>query len=102
VVYLFPDAKKAVYIAIDRGVARSDDIDYEDSFEVAVQKHGADLVVTVNASVFEELAARLRNKSASVLSGDMRIEGKGLTSSIALKKFMGHFEDSATEFIAPI
>lgn len=101
-VYLFSDIKKAVYIAIDRGVASSEDIEFLDSVEDVLQIHGADLVVTVTAAVFEEIAARLRNKSASVLSGDMRVEGKGITSSIALKKFMNYFEDSAAEFTAAI
>ena len=101
-VYLFTDIKKAVYIAIDRGIASSDDVEYSDSVEDNLKQNGADLVVTVLASVFEEIAARLRNKSASVISGDMRVEGRGLTSSIALKKFMDHFEDSAAEFKAPI
>jgi hypothetical protein len=61
VVYLFPDVEKAVYIAIDRGVARSDDIDYEDSFEDALQKHGADLVVTVNVFFPEICASRVKD-----------------------------------------
>jgi hypothetical protein len=101
IVYQFPDIQRAVAISIRRGVADSVEVPFFDSFE-GHTRDGAEVVATVTSTTFVEIAAMLRNKTGAVMSGDMKVEGKGALSSIALKKFMDNFDDSATPFQAPL
>ena len=99
--YQFPDIQKAVAISIRRGVAGSVEVPFSSSFQTHLSE-GAEVVASVASTHFVEIAAMRRNKMASVLNGDMTVEGKGAMSSLVLKKFMDNFDDSATPFQAPI
>lgn len=101
IVYQFPDIQKAVAISIRRGVAGSVEVPYSSSFQTHLSE-GAEVVASVASTHFVEIAAMRRNKMASVLNGDMTVEGKGAMSSLVLKKFMDNFDDSATPFQAPL
>lgn len=98
VIYRFPDLEKAVKIIINKGISRVVDEDYHE-LETKVD---SDLLVTVNSQIFEEIAANLRNKTTTILTGDMIVTGKGISSSLILKKFMDYFEDSKMEDKVPI
>ena len=101
-IYRFPDIQKAVNIIIYKGVARVIDEDYNElETKVNSNQLNSDLLVTVNSVIFEEIAANLRNKTATIFTGDMVVTGKGMSSSLELKAFMDNFEDSATEDKAP-
>lgn len=104
VIYRFPDIQQAVKIIIFKGISHVIDEDYNE-LELKTNNNEVnyvDLVVTVNSYVFEEIAANLRNKTTTILSGDMIVTGKGLSSSLVLKTFMDYFEDSSMEDKAPI
>lgn len=60
-----------------------------------------DLIVTVDSSVFVEIARKVKNKTSAVLNGEMKSVGRGVTSAVALKKFMDLFDDSDSVFIPP-
>lgn len=94
VIYRFPDLQQAVKIIVYKGISRVVDEDYNET--------NSDLIVTVNSYVFEEIASNLRNKTATILTGDMIVTGKGVSSSLVLKTFMDYFEDSSMEDKAPI
>ena len=58
--------------------------------------------MTVTAAVFEAIAANERNKTAAILTGEMLVTGKGLSSALALKSFMNFFEDSSMDLKTPL
>jgi putative sterol carrier protein len=97
--YRFPDLQRAVSILVSRGVAHVEEVPFS---SVNPNNSDSDLVVTVDASVFEGIAANERNKTTAVLTGEMAVTGKGLSSSLALKSFMNYFEDSTMEFKVPL
>lgn len=101
IVYQFPDIRRAVAVSIRRGVAEALEVSFHECSAPHLEE-GAEVVATVAAEQFVEIAALLRNKTAAVLSGAMVVEGQGAMSSIVLKKFMDCFEDSATQFHAPV
>jgi alkyl sulfatase BDS1-like metallo-beta-lactamase superfamily hydrolase len=90
--YKFPDIKRSVLLSINCGIARAEEVIY-DSNDVC-----PDLVVTVTSTIFVDIAAKTRNKTAAVLAGEMVVEGKGIMSSIALKTFMDYFDDSSVPY----
>jgi hypothetical protein len=105
VAYRFPDIQRAVTILISRGVAHVEEISYSavaSETPTLPLPMEVELLVTVNAAVFEGIAANERNKTGAILTGDMVVTGKGLSSSLALKSFMDYFEDSAMDFKAPL
>jgi hypothetical protein len=102
--YRFPDIQRAVSILVSRGVAHVEEVPFSsvDPNGSSSSGSGADLVVTVDAAVFEGIAANDRNKTAAVLTGEMAVAGRGLSSSLLLKSFMEYFEDSTMDFKAPL
>jgi alkyl sulfatase BDS1-like metallo-beta-lactamase superfamily hydrolase len=108
VLYRFPDLRRALGIEVSRGVART----YDCSASIYASDEAAttpaftvedfDIVVTVDSNIFLEVAAKDRSSAGAILSGDMQVTGKGLTSSMTLKKFMDYFEDSASSTVVPI
>ena len=61
-----------------------------------------DLIVTVDSSVFVEIARKVKNKTTAVLNGEMRSVGLGVTSAVALKRIMDLFDDSDAVFTPPL
>jgi alkyl sulfatase BDS1-like metallo-beta-lactamase superfamily hydrolase len=96
VLYVFPDIERSVCIDVRRGVSST--------YEVPFSDHKISdlfLTVTVNSTDFVEIAMKTKNKTAAVLSGAMKVEGQGLSSSIALKTFMDYFDDADDIFPPP-
>ena len=96
VLYIFPDLSRAVVIEVRRGIALTYDVPMDTNRDAMF------LVVTVQSSVFVDIACMSRNKTAAIISGDMQVEGKGMTSSLALKTFMDYFDDPEMKIIAPL
>lgn len=96
--YRFPDLQRAVRLAVRRGVAEAVEV----PFAASADRTMPDLVVTVASAVFVDVACKLRSSAAAVLTGEMVVVGRGLTSSLALKQFMDFFDDSSVKFVAPI
>ena len=105
VVYRFSDTQTAVEITIDRGIARANEVPFVDNDEAkctaAGRPYTVNLDVTVDESKFLEIASNLRNKTAAIVQGDMVVTGAGISSSIALKKFMACFDDPAVPIEVP-
>ncbi len=95
VLYVFPDISRAIVIEVRRGIALTYDVPMD------VKRDDMFLIVTVKSSVFVDIACKSRNKTAAVMNGEMQVEGKGMTSSLALKTFMDYFDDPDVEVIAP-
>ena len=96
VMYSFSDIERAVVIEIRRGVALVYDVPLD------TPQAEIDLTVSVLSSVFIEIACKSRNKTTAIINGDMKVVGRGMTSSLALKKFMDYFDDSDLIITAPV
>lgn len=90
--YTFPDITRSVIIEVRRGVARA--YDTQTFLSAEERDEDTDMAVTVDSSVFVQIAREGKNKTTAVLNGEMTAVGRGVTSSIALKKFMDLFDDS--------
>lgn len=108
VIYQFPDLSTSLLLELNRGVARVVDITETVSStststsESLLERYNADLFVVVDSTVFVDIASKERSSVAAVLGGDMRVTGKGVVSSMALKEFMEYFDDSSVEIPVPI
>lgn len=60
------------------------------------------MTVKVDSAVFVDIARKAKNKTTAVLNGEMVAVGRGITSSIALKKFMDLFDDSDLVVVPPL
>ena len=98
--YTFPDIKRSVIIEVRRGVARA--FDTATFLNADERADDTDMAVTVDSCVFVEIARKAKNKTTAVLNGEMTAVGRGVTSSIALKKFMDLFDDSDLVVIPPV
>lgn len=100
VTYRFPDISASVVLEVRKGVAHAESVPYVGGEEACT----TDFVVTVDSGMFLDIASGVKNKTAAVLSGDMKVYSKGrsLSASIEFKRFMEYFDDASATFNIPV